>query len=362
MCVTRATGFGGAVVLWAASILTGQPPKGEADLAAQREAFADRPRYLYGVGVFWAEWMGKDWSWDSACFERIRRMGGTSVPVNPAWNLVEPEPGKWDFAYIDHQVAEARKRGLEPFAYMGLTPDWALPPDAPKDKPKIGYRFPPGEEYEEAFVRYCTEVASRYKGKVRHYQFWNEPNGCSWVNDGCGNSDGYPRYTRWLKVWYTAMKRADPDCVLGAGGIDYHEGVHKGYEYLEGIYREGGGGYFDAFNIHPYDREGTLHWRAIEDTRRVMVEHGDADKGMWLSEWGWPLNDEPEKSRRIERTLRTLEDPKYFYVTAAMYLCLTDPHDGGYGLCDKDLKPRESYEAFRRAAAGRRGGPDSRAE
>jgi hypothetical protein len=147
------------------------------------------------------------------------------------------------------------------------------------------------------------------------------------------------------------MKRADPDCVLGAGGIDYHEGVEKGYEYLEGIYREGGKGFFDAFNIHPYDRKGTLHWQAIEDTRRVMVEHGDEDKGIWLSEWGWNLKDETEKSQRLLRTFRTLEDPKYSYVTMAMYLCLTDTHDGNYGLCDKDLRARTSYGAFRRAAA-----------
>jgi hypothetical protein len=315
-----------------------------------REEFLSRPRYLYGCGIIWAQWRfpedKKRWNYDAESMDMIKAMGGTSVPINIPWADVETKRGKWDFEYVDHQVKEAEKRGLAMFAYMGLTPDWALPPEAP-DKPGIGYRFPPGDEYEEAFVTYCRTVARRYQGRVKFYQFWNEPNGCGWVNDGCANGDQYARYTRWLKIWYKAMKRENPDCVLGAGALDYNAGVKEGYRYLEGMYREGAKDYFDAFNIHPYDGEGLLHFRAIEDTRRVMVAHGDGHKGLWLSEWGWPMADGPERCRRVIETLKALEDPKYYYVTMASYLSITDPGgEVGFGLCDRDLTPRPSYFAF----------------
>ena len=323
--------------------------KTEADF---RTHFAKQPRYLYGCGIIWAKWLWGDnkakWAYDGRCMSMIKSMGGTNVPINIPWIDVETRPGQWTFEYVDHQVREAEKRNLPMFAYTGLTPDWALPPEAPKGMPGIGSRFPPPDEKKEEFITYCHKVAKRYKGRIKHYQFWNEPNGCSWVNDNCGNGDQYALYTKWLKIWYTAMKEGDPDCILGAGAIDYHEGVAKGYEYLEGMYRLGAKGHFDAFNIHPYDKQGTLHHRAIEDTRRVMVAHGDGYKGIWISEYGWPLQDEDEKARRLTQSLTELSDPKYYYVTMANYLSLSDPAgEQYYGLCDRDLKPRKSYLAFK---------------
>lgn len=326
----------------------------QAQPAPEREddPVVKQPRYLYGCGIIWADWIWpgdeSKWGYDGKSMDMIKEMGGTSVPINIPWFNVERERGEWYFDYVDHQVAEAEKRGLAMFAYMGLTPDWALPPEAPRGVTGIGYRFPPPDELEEQFAEYCRRVARRYKGRIQHYQFWNEPNGCSWVKDGCGNMDGYPLYTRWLKVWYRAMKSEDPDAILGAAGLDYHAGVREGYRYIEGMYREGAKDYFDAMSIHPYDGDGIMHLQAIRDTRRVMVEHGDGHKGIWISEWGWNTTDEPLKARRIRAALQLLERPEFHYVTMGNYLSITDPTgEPGYGLCDRDLTPRLSYHAFR---------------
>jgi len=314
----------------------------------QRRMFDNVPRNLFGTSVIWAEWLNKDWSYDTMQYELIRQLGCTHANANIPWYWVEEVPGKWYFEYVDHAVDEATRRGLAVYAYMGHTPKWAFPPEAAGKRWDEGYRYPPPDDRTDAFVEYCRQVARRYRGKVKYYQFWNEPNGCSWVRDGCGNTDGYPLYTKWLKIWYTAMKSEDPDCVLAAGALDYHENVKDGYTYLEGMYREGAKDYFDAFSIHPYDSKGTISHRAIEDTRRVMVEHGDAHKGIWISEFGWNTKDEDTKSERLVKTIRELHDPRYFYVTMAHYLCLRDPDRGGdYGLVNDDLTPRKSYHAFK---------------
>jgi polysaccharide biosynthesis protein PslG len=313
--------------------------------------FARQPRYLYGCGVIWSIWLPKYdesmWAHDNRSVEMIQALGSNVVHITIPWDLVEPEPGKWSFDYVDHEVAECEKRGLAMFAYMGLTPEWALPPEAPK-KPGIGFRFPPPDSRRQEFITYCRKVAERYKGRVVNYEFWNEPNGCSWVKRGCANGDQYALYTKWLKIWYATMKQVNPDCVLGAGALDYNQDIDNGYTYLEGMYREGAKDYFDAFDIHPYDKKGTLHFRAIEDTRRVMVANGDGHKGIWLGEWGWAMKNEEKKARRVTEALEALSQPKYCYVTLANYLCLTDLPDGTpYGLCDKDFKPRPAYTAFK---------------
>lgn len=348
---------------------------GAQEIGTKENPAVEGPRYLYGCGIIWAKWIWdpedrSKWDYDAKQMDLIKAMGGTNVPIDIQWNRVEPEPGKWYFDYVDHAVKAAEERDLPKFAYMGLTPDWALDPEIREkyNQPGIGYRFPPPEERREEFIRYCKTVAKRYKGRIEHYQFWNEPNGCSWINDGCGNAHMFESYTYWLKIWYEAMKSEDPDAILGAGALDMHQGVKNGESYLEGMYKFGAKGYFDAFNIHPYDSQGTLHHAAIEGIRRVMVENGDGHKGIWVSEWGWSTKDEDLKARRIHRTLKELEDPKYHYVTMANYLSLTDPTgEPGYGLCERDLTPRKSYLAFKShpkkiepEPRGRKSGSDER--
>jgi hypothetical protein len=332
--------------------LTGEMPAGT--------TAGEVPRpFIYGCGITWGKWLGlpdeQAKAFDRLSMDRIKAMGGTNVPANFAWIDIEPRPGEFHWDYVDHQIEEPRRRGLEVFAYTGLTPDWALPPEAPKT-PGIGYRFPPGEEYIPAFESFFRTLAERYRGHVKYYEFWNEPNGCSWINDGCANGDMAHTYVPWLKRWYQAMKAGDPDCVLAVGGLDYHSGVKEGYQYLEDIYEAGGGPYFDAVAIHPYGEP--LHWRAIEDTYAILVRHGDGHKKLWLNEYGWDTTDEEAKAANLRTVLTELAKPEYHMVFQASYLVLTDlPHTSDtkghdYGLCSRDRKagtitPRESYEAFR---------------
>ncbi|NOY81010.1 MAG: hypothetical protein GXP31_08395 [Kiritimatiellaeota bacterium] len=322
---------------------------------------------VYGCGITWGKWLGLTpepaKAFDRLSLDRIRAMGGTNVPANLAWIDIEPHPGEFHWDYVDHQVAEARRRGLEIFAYTGLTPDWALPANAPK-KPGIGYRFPPDERFIPQFEEFFTRLARRYRGRVRYYEFWNEPNGCSWINDNCANGHMAASYVPWLQRWYRAMKQGDPDCVLAIGGLDYHQGVKNGWRYIEDVYKAGGGPFFDAVAIHPYG--SPLHWEAIDDAYAVLLRHGNGDRCLWLNEYGWNTSDERRKSECLKTVLTALAGPRYAMVFQASYLVLTDlpgtddrtGHD--YGLCARDrrrgtITARPSYTQFRRiahAAAG----------
>jgi len=311
-------------------------------------SFNGHPRLLYGCNFIPAKWNRYDTARDERSFEKIREMGGTHTWLELGWEAIESLPGQWSFKDPDRYLELMRKHQLEPIGYMGRTPEWALP-ESEKYNPRAYYRVPADEKYEQEFIRYCKRVATRYRGKVKYYQFWNEPNGCGWVQDGCRNMDQYALYTRWMTVWYKAMKEADPDCVLGGGVIDYPVGLPDGYKYLEGMYQCGAKDYMDAVSIHPYDkRGGTLHWQAILDTRRVMIEHGDGDKPIWVTEYGWQTTDEASKVRRLTEVLTALNSPEYAYVTIATYLSLNDPpNERSFGLCHDDLSPRPSYDAFK---------------
>ncbi len=336
----------GAVVVFLLGLLLTTPDlRGEA-----------RPN-IFGCGITWGAWLGLPWEqateFDRRSMDKIVEMGGTSCGVNFAWIDIETMPGAFNWAYVDHQVNEALARGLEVFAYTGLTPDWALP-EGVLDRygSGIGYRFPPAEQFIPQFESFFRALAARYRGRVKYYQFWNEPNGCSWMNDDCENGHMAYSYVPWLQRWYRAMKQGDPHCVLAIGGLDYNAGVTHGYQYIEDIYAYGGGDSFDAVAIHPYG--DPLHWQAITDTYNVLVSHGDGHKKLWLNEYGWDTNDEAAKAAKLTAVLNELKKPEYDMVFQASYLVITDlvGSGHGYGLCSRNtttltITPRQSWYAFR---------------
>lgn len=306
---------------------------------------------LFGAGMIWAAWLNVDKEYDLRQMDALKSIGGTLTSATFDWVDREPERGKWDWSYPDHAVAAAQKRGLRQFGYVGNTAKWALPEGVP---PEHSYRHPPRDDCEKEFRIYCRSVAERYKGRVEMFQFWNEPNGCSWIRDGCANGDMYESYTRWLKIAYEELKKGNPKCIVAAGALDYNEGVTEGYRYIEGMYRCGAKGYFDAISIHPYSKDG-LHWKAVSDTYRVMKENGDGHKGVWITEYGWADSKGEEPAQKLREVLSRLLTPEYSYVTLANYLCITDlpiPNTEQYGLFDRSLKPRPIALAFKEIAMG----------
>jgi len=316
-------------------------------LLCVRVADADPPRpFLFGCGRYTAAWAGRPWSYDQQIWDRQVSIGVTITGAGLAWVDAEPVRGQynWDaINYADFQVDQIRARGMEPTFFVGLTPQWAaLRPDLPP------HRTPPAEDYVVDFMNFHRFVADHFRGRVRYYFFWNEPNGCSWINDGCANGDSYPLYTRWLIRCSQAIKGVDPDAKMIGANLDYHSGVAQGYLYIQGMYNYGAGPWIDGISIHPYDWAGTIHWRAVTDTRNVMVANGDGAKGIWITEYGWNSGDEQEKATKLTQVLTELKKPEYSYVVQANYLVLNDgPGVENYGLTDANLNPRPAYYAFR---------------
>jgi len=327
--------------------------------AASAQTTEPRPN-IYGCGITWGSWLGltgeRAREWDRRSMDKIVEMGGTNCPANFAWIDIERTPGVFYWDEVDHQVNEALARGLEIFAYTGLTPDWALPPGIlAKYGSGIGYRFPPDEQYIAHFENFFRTLAARYRGRVKYYEFWNEPNGCSWINDGCANGHMAHTYVPWLIRWYNAMKEGDPDCVLAIGGLDYGDYVSNGDQYLRDIYTHGGGDYFDAVAIHPYGNP--LNWQAITNTYQVLLDHGHGHKKLWLNEYGWNTTNEAQRAANITAVLTELKKPEYHMVFQANHLVITDlpgTPDWGrdYGLCSRvvstlTITPRQAWYAFR---------------
>lgn len=180
------------------------------------------------------------------------------------WDFLQKTPGKgdWDFSVYDDVIDRAGARGIR------FLPIFHVQGDA-----GIQLREP------ERWCDYVRRCVTRYRGRVSHWEVWNE------VNLGAPSAENYMEpeaYARLLKLTYETVKACDPSATVtssGFGGI--------ALAYIEKLYQAGGGRFFDVMNVHDYPGldAGSLV-QGLERLRALMAKYGDADKPIWMTETG----------------------------------------------------------------------------
>ncbi len=289
--------------------------------------------------------------------DKVRDAGATAAHLSFNWDIIEDAgPGQRDWSYSDNQVNAALARGLTPFAYTGSTATWALPSGTPGDPSPPEAFFPPSEARVNDFKNFHRDLAARYCGQVRYYEFWNEPNGCGFrtpSENNCNFTNAKMAvYVRWLKRWYDAMKQGCQATVLSFGGFDCQMGVDCGGQ-INTLYSlisanpEGSclNNCFDAASIHPYGNDtsaNALNWSVVNSVSSTLAAHGNAFKLMWLDEWA--ITNSHSNPSLVTTGLNGIES--YPNAFQARYLQLTDADISGGGLMNSNLTPRASYWAF----------------
>ncbi|MEO8082969.1 MAG: endo-1,4-beta-xylanase [Ardenticatenales bacterium] len=208
------------------------------------------------------------------------------------WADVEREPGRLDWSKYDAIVDVCHAYGIDVVWRLDWTPAWAS-----RDDHGPGANNMPADD--AAYARFVGAAAAHFKGRVRFYQIWNEPN----LSSEWGYQSVDPSaYVRMLAAAAAAARAADPAAVLIAAPLAINTETRadsanlNDLAYLREMYDAGARPAFDilaanAFGMErpPDDPPGPdrLNFRRIELQREVMIAHGDAGKPIWLSEYGW---------------------------------------------------------------------------
>lgn len=203
--------------------------------------------------------------------------------ANVLWLDLEPKPGKWDFSRLDRYLAMADLAGTEILFPFGMTPEWASA--RPLEK---GVYRPKGDAAEprdiEDWERYVTTVAARYKGRIRHFELWNE------VNAGTGFFSGTPQTLLELqKSTYRAVKAIDPDAVV-VSPSSVGEADHQ-LAWFEKYLSSGMANYADVVSYHFYQprKKPEAIVKLVKKVRGAMVRHGAGNKPLWNTESGYRI-------------------------------------------------------------------------
>jgi len=213
--------------------------------------------------------------------DALKAAGVTWVRIDPPWGWLERDgKGVYDatrLADVDRCVELTRQRGINIIMATHETPGWA--------NNNAGAAAPPTNPTD--FRDFMQTMAARYRGKVRAWEIWNEPNNSTFWTGSVGS------YVSLLKAGHDGVKAGDSGALVVLGGVMYNDDA-----YIRSVYASGGKGYFDVVATHPYQGvgdeppehadDGNRSWFThLPAVRRVMADYGDLAKPIWLTEFGW---------------------------------------------------------------------------
>jgi len=195
------------------------------------------------------------------------------VRMDFLWGDIEPKKGKFDFAKYDRIVTLLEKKGISILGILHYSADWASACGK--------WNCPPRKQ--DDFIRYASMVMRRYKGRVCHWELWNEPDSPTYWQP----QDKLVSYCLMLKEFYREAKKINPNCKVLNGGLA------EGATSIDYLYDNGAGEYFDIMNVHFF--QNPLYPGAVKAVanypglvHEIMLRHGDGDKRIWITEIGCP--------------------------------------------------------------------------
>ncbi len=234
--------------------------------------------------------------------ETLRAAGIRIVRQEFNWAEIEPQaPGEFvdhagrdTWAKYDYMVDTARGLGIEILARLDRPPAWSTPGFDPQTNPRV--QAPPADPQD--FAAFAARLAARYRGKIRYYQVWNEPN---LLGEWGGRPPDPAQYLQMLRAVGRAIRAADPDAQIVLAGLA--PTIETGPDnlsdliFLRRLYELGAKGDFDVAASMSYglftgprdlriDPQRTNFPRAVL-WREIMLEFGDAATPIWAAEYGW---------------------------------------------------------------------------
>lgn len=199
---------------------------------------------------------------------RLMAEAGVGWARSDFWRvMIQKRDGSFEFDRMDRVVSLAHRQGMQVLPILCYEVDWAEP----------------AYQNLDPWLAYVRRTVERYRGQLRHWEVWNEPNyGRFWPE-----SNNPATYVSLLKPTYELIKSIDPDATVLTAGLS-----QVPLHWVESFYQAGAAPYFDVMNVHPYrfpsEPEAGRLYEELVELRQLMTKHGDGDKPIWVTEVGWP--------------------------------------------------------------------------
>lgn len=192
-----------------------------------------------------------------------------------------------DLSVPDEVVLRSAEHGIRVLPVLLGVPPWA------REFPDVTYSAPTAKgrakyaEVAKAFVRRYGRRGTLWADHpeveplpMRTFQIWNEVRLARFWK---GKQQRVRGYVKLLKQAYRAIKSLDRRATVIAAG---EPGQYP--TFVRDLYRYGAKRSFDAIGVHPFTFEVPNVQLILERHRRVLDQHGDRRKPIYITELSWP--------------------------------------------------------------------------
>ena len=175
-------------------------------------------------------------------YDKLSKIGVKWVRVQSGWQKTEREKGVYDFAWLDTIIDNLLARDLTPWIcvcygnalYGGM---------AEEVFGAVGCPPIHTEEQKAAWSRYCSALAKHYRGRVTHFEIWNEPDGLHCWKHGVSATE----LGLFTIASSKALKEGNPNCYVIGGAL-----AKVNIPYLNEAFQTGMAKELDAISFHAY--------------------------------------------------------------------------------------------------------------
>ena len=206
--------------------------------------------------------------------EYLHPLGIKLIRLQGGWAKTEQEKGVYNFKWLDDVIDDALGRGLE----VWLETDYGNPIYEGGGGRDLAGGFPTSETALAAWDRWVEAMATRYKGKVKIWAMWNEPD----INKTHTSEDMALFNIRTAEI----IKQIIPDARIGALSLSTSN-PKKIEECLQIIADKGKLGLFERVIYHGYSPNPDKSYTNVKGMHAVLAKVAPKLK-LWQGENGCP--------------------------------------------------------------------------
>ena len=272
------------------------------------------------------------------------------------WARTEKTRGQYDFGWLDEVVDGLLKIGIQPWFNLG----YGNPLYTPKaDESAVGWVPVFDEAAMDGWKKFTAKTAEHFRGRVRHYEIWNEPNLTSFWKPGKADPAAY---VELVKQTAPIIRERVPGSVIIGCAL-----ARMPQPYLQKCLEAGLAGHVDVVSYHPYREVPEKDYESdVRGVRELLAKHGGSHIKLWQGECGCPSQKggagalsktEWNETRQAKWLLRRIVSDLRMEVDLTSYFLIVDlvGYRGSTNwkglLRGSDYTPKPAYFAYQNLCA-----------
>lgn len=164
--------------------------------------------FLFGICTHTSRWAPRDRKLEA---EAAGVCGAKIIRTKSHWHSIQPRENVWNYQDFDELVKLFGEQGIQLQAGFGYGARWAAPESTRNSRKWTDWhRAMPNLD---AWRKYVSTTAARYRESIRYWEVWNEPDLYSFAHFGAED------YAKLLKSAWEEVKKVNPRAIVMNGGF-----------------------------------------------------------------------------------------------------------------------------------------------